>query len=102
MYTNGFVSPYELFEHWKKHQRKFDVASEDEYLALADAFLGGPRTHSTLECTRGNGEIVRYNDATREFGVLTRSGFILTYFKASVHVHKLPSNLEYFQQECRN
>ena len=53
----------------------------NEYLTAADAFVGGPLPLGCLECLRVDGDRVRYNPATDEFGVLdTNLNIIRTYW----------------------
>jgi hypothetical protein len=54
-FTKGFASWADLSDHFTKHvlqRREFNVATEAEYEALADAFLGGPMDQHTEECVR--------------------------------------------------
>jgi hypothetical protein len=101
-FTRGFASPYLLEDHFDSHRSDFDAASEEEYEDLADEFLGGRRRDSTLECKRTrNGDVIRYDTATREFGIVSHDGIIKTYFKPNPAIHGEPTNLEYFHKECR-
>jgi len=75
---------------------------EDEYQRLADEFLGGPRAAETWECRRRNGDIVRYNAVSDEFGVLNGAGVIRTYLKLDPTDHPTVSNLQYFFAQCRS
>lgn len=43
-----------------------------------------------------NGDIVRYNPGTDEFGVVSSGGSICTYYKPDPAVHVKSSNLDYF------
>ncbi len=70
-FTNGFVDQASLMDHFSQHGWDFNAADEQEYQALADRFLGGSKAPGTDECTRfRNGDIIRYNHLTEEFGVL--------------------------------
>lgn len=74
------------------------AGAEADYLILADRFLGGPLPPGSHECQRPDGDLVRYNPTTDEFGVLdTRTSSIRTYFR-------LPGtkawNLAYFHTNC--
>ena len=53
---------------------------ESALSALADVFLGGPIANDVAEFTRLGGDRVRYNQTTQEFGVITSTGTIKTYF----------------------
>jgi pyocin large subunit-like protein len=52
-----------------------------------------------LEKTRTNGDIVRFNPVTNEFGVARADGVIRTYFKPDPAVHGFPTNLDYFKAQ---
>ena len=49
-----------------------------------------------LEKVRPNGDIVRYNPAINEFGVVSSKGDIRTYYKPDPAVHGKGANLDYF------
>ncbi len=100
-YTRGF-HPASLGDHFDKHKRDFGVATEQEYEALADTFLGAPCPPDVLECTRiSSGDIIRFKETTDEYGVLSRTNVIRTFFKPKPRIHRLRNNLEYFRAECR-
>ncbi len=81
---------------------EFGVATEEEYELLADTFLGAPLEQGAIECTRvSNGDIIRYNRMTDEFGVCSADGFIKTYFKPDPAFHRQPTNPDYFRKECK-
>lgn len=100
IYTAGFVNPRKLADHYKLHGSDFGATTPAGYEALADAFLGGPKTATTLECIRGQGDIVRFDPTTDEYGVLAANGEIRTYFKPQPAEHGHPINLDYFHAEC--
>lgn len=76
------------------------MVGEQAYETRADQFMGGRRRMWTLECRRKNGDLVRYNLFTGEFGVLSHGGVIRTYFKPSPSVHRLRWNWQYFRAQC--
>jgi pyocin large subunit-like protein len=70
-FTLGFRDAVVLATKFAKHRAEFPLLStEQEYAAAADTFLGAPAHPPTWECFRVNGDCVRYNDLTNEFGVL--------------------------------
>jgi len=70
----------------------------NEYLTAADAFVGGPLPLGCLECLRVDGDRVRYNPATDEFGVLdTNLNIIRTYW---VLQGTKSDNMLYYQAQC--
>src|SRR5271165_673405 len=86
--TLGFEPP-ELGDHFSWHGGDFPVTSPTEYENLADLFLGGPRPIGAAECIRRGGDMVRYDPATGELGVLGINRVIRTYFRP-VPCHTLP------------
>jgi len=98
--TLGFLDRASLADHHKSHRGEFGWISEEKYAAQADMFLGQPLNPVTQkEGTRKNGDTVRLDMATGEFGVLLKSGYIKTYFRADPRIHRKATNLEYFL-EC--
>ena len=103
-YTQGF-DPGRDREHYDKHvvqQGEFGGITLQQYCDMADRFLGCPLdSTTTYECTTWDGAVIRYNDVTREFGILALGGAIRTYFKATPRRHGFPTNLEYFLWRCQ-
>jgi hypothetical protein len=96
----GFASKAKLEEHFLKHRNEFGGAlTEAEYEAQAKSFLNGPKDPGILEKVRGNGDIVRYNPATNEFGVAQTDGTIRTYFKPDPAEHGYATNMDYFNAQ---
>lgn len=101
--TRGFETEEDLLDHYQKHWAEFGAMTPDEYLAMADRFIGGDlNSSSTRECHRRNGDRVRYNEVTEEFAVMNRDGYIQTYFRPDPLLHEQGSNLNYFFQQCRS
>lgn len=94
-FTLGFASQAHLIDHFDQHGADFGAATPAEYEARADTFLGGPMRPGTQEGRRKNGDIVRYNIMTREFGVVTQTGIILTYWRLNKR-----DNMAYFRRTC--
>jgi pyocin large subunit-like protein len=99
-YTRGFRDPGYLADHFLRHGIDVGATNETEYELLADSFLGAPLAPGVQEGFRRNGDILRYNIITEEFGVLSRDGFIKTYYKPNPSIHGEATNLQYFQKEC--
>jgi filamentous hemagglutinin len=89
-----------LIDHFDHHGIDLGLPDEVEYLRSADVFLGGPRPETTWECRRRNGDLLRYNPLTEEFGVLRPDNAISTYYLPDPAVHRCPNNGEYFRREC--
>lgn len=101
-YTLGFADSIRQGDHFQRHGSDFGAATPKEYEALADLFLGGPASADVLQGTRAsNGDLLRYNRVTGEFGILTSVGIIRTYYRPDPAVHGCATNEEYFLQECK-
>jgi len=80
--TKGFRDPPDLSDHFIKHGSRLGIADENAYAERADDFLGRSREPGVYEFRRPwNNDLVRYDPATEEFGVLSEDGYIKTYYK---------------------
>jgi hypothetical protein len=93
-----FADAAKLQDHFDRHGADFGARTPAEYEAQAQAFLTGPKPGGVLEKVRPNGDIVRYNPATDEFGVASPSA-IRTYYRPDPAVHGKPTNLDYFMTQ---
>lgn len=83
-FTAGFATPSKLTEHFLKHGADLALATEQDYLAQADTFLGGPLAPGVTEGVRASdGDTVRFNAATQEYGVLRPDRTIRTYYRCT-------------------
>jgi hypothetical protein len=110
--THGFADNIRRLTHFGDHAADFGAATDLEYEQMADAFLGGPPPSGAYECTRIQGDLVRYNPVTNELGVISITKVIHTYFKpkfckdstpeqiARKKCHKNPTHLEYVKKIC--
>jgi hypothetical protein len=112
----AFVNARQLGMHFGKHGSEFGATSPQEYEQLADMFLVGALRANVQECRRTGGDVVRFDPASDEYGVIDRTGIVRTYFKpvpcstlsASVRVaarqsgkcHGSADNVSYFYSEC--
>lgn len=97
-----FASPNERADHFRRHGTDFGAQNEIDYEAMAERFLLGPKSATCLDYTRGMGDLVRFDLATDEFGVLGAMGEIRTYFKPVPGVtHRRATNLLYFRATCK-
>lgn len=103
--------PLELKLHFVKHGTEFGAPTDAEYERLAAHFLTAPLRPGVLECTRKCGDIVRYDTATTEYGVLSATLAIRTYFKPrpcsslpaaapKLDCHGYSDNVQYFKARC--
>jgi pyocin large subunit-like protein len=85
------------------------VTTQTEYEAEAVRFLTSPSRSGLMECNRTGGDVVKYDTATEEFGVLASDGTIRTYYKpvpcsaaVTVNCHGETDNLAYFRKACQS
>jgi len=93
-----FASAAMREDHFARHGGDVGATSAAGYEMLAAAFLTGDRPAETLEKTRVNGDVMRFNPWTDEFGVAPRAA-IRTYFKPDPKVHGYRTNLDYFHAQ---
>jgi hypothetical protein len=95
-----FADNAKLADHFGRHGGDFGAKTASEYQSKADRFLTGQRGQGVLEKARPrSGDVVRYNPATEEFGVVSKDGVIKTYYKPDPSVHGEPTNLDYFKKQ---
>lgn len=94
-----FADQAKLDDHFARHGGDFGAKNTLEYQAQADKFLTASKPAGVLEKARPNGDIVRYNPGTDEFGVVSSGGSIRTYYKPDPAVHGKGSNLDYFNAQ---
>jgi|GEM_PF-1886495 len=82
--------------HFLKHGKDFGAKTAQEYEKRAATFMLGDLSPGVLEKTNSYGDIIRYNVLTDEFGMFSKQGFIRTYYKPDLQIHKLPTHLDYF------
>lgn len=94
-----FGNPAKLADHFARHGADFAAADAAAYEGQAAKFLTGARDPATLSKIRPNGDTVLFNPNTDEFGVISRSNSIRTYYKPNPAVHNSPTNLDYFNAQ---
>ena len=57
---------------------------------MADDFTTGIKGPNIQELVRGNGDIIRFNATTGEYGVVSKGGIIRTYYKPAPKSSKNP------------
>jgi RHS repeat-associated protein len=91
--SRGFRSEELLVQHFEKHGAEFggELKTAKDYESAAQKFITshekGIETYK-----RANGDLVRYNKATNEFGIIDKEGTIRTYFKPKL-------KMKYYEQE---
>lgn len=96
--TKGFLSQNELNKHFIKHSGDLGVTTPEEYLNLADAFLGGPKEgwQKLCECQTCDVDI-KYDTRSQSFGIID-DRYIITFFKLTRATNRL--NEQYFKENC--
>jgi pyocin large subunit-like protein len=90
-----------LEKHFDDHGEEVGAASEEEYEAMAAAFMSSVRANPVLERIRAaDGARIRYNYVTQELGIVSADNYIQTYFKPDPRFHGMSTNRAYFEWEC--
>lgn len=90
-----FADQPRLMRHFADHGADFGATTPDLYEQQAGNFLTDADPN-TLSRVRANGDIVRYNPLTDEFGVLSSNNVVRTYYRPNPAFHGYPTNLDYF------
>jgi hypothetical protein len=104
--TKGFASVTQERAHFRKHGALLGHRTISSYVDAADRFCAGPLSGTTRECVRPQGcctgDIVRWDRATGEFGVLSPANYVRTYMKLDLRPHGRKRNAErdYFRNQC--
>jgi pyocin large subunit-like protein len=114
--TKGFSNTRLLHRHFSAHGADFNASNAQEYEQQADEFLGSQLRDGAFEHIRSGGDLLRYDPASKAFGVMDAAGVIRTYFRpvpcsslsptqraveqAAGRCHGQPDNLAYFRLEC--
>ncbi|MEU0150263.1 polymorphic toxin-type HINT domain-containing protein [Streptomyces sp. NPDC006288] len=85
--------------HWGKHKGDYPhLKNAKQYVEDAQRFMRSQDPWIQTK-VRGNGDVVRYNRATENFGIMTPSGEIRTYYKPDPNVHGYRTNQDYFDAQ---
>lgn len=68
-------------EHFEKHGEEFPYETKEEYLQGANIMLENPNKLHKLE--KEDGDDVYYLEETNEFIIVSKDGYLRTYFKPS-------------------
>ncbi|GAA2896456.1 DUF6531 domain-containing protein [Nonomuraea rubra] len=97
--TRGMSRVENAYDHWARHGSDFPhLNNAKEYVEEATDFLTGSHP-GVLTKTRSNGDVVRYDPQTEQFGVATAQGVPRTYYKPDPQRHPHPTNLDYFNAQ---
>jgi pyocin large subunit-like protein len=94
-----FANAIRRQDHFVKHGRGVRATSSGHYELLAARFLSGPPQSNLHQKMRSNGDLIRYNEVTEEFGILSAVGVVKTYFIPDPAEHGYPSNLDYYHAQ---
>ncbi|CAN5279337.1 hypothetical protein BH09ACT1_BH09ACT1_26150 [soil metagenome] len=95
--SKGFADEALLIEHAGRHGPDFGLTTPHSYLEGAETFMNKQPPKTMYWKIRENGDRVRYDIATEEFGVASKQGIIRTYYEPVPLVgHPYETNLEYF------
>ncbi|MER6684966.1 polymorphic toxin-type HINT domain-containing protein [Streptomyces olivaceoviridis] len=85
--------------HWKKHKGDYPhLQNAKQYVEEAQRFMRSQDPWIQTK-VRANGDIVRYNRVTEDFGIMTPDGSIRTYYKPDPRVHGYATNQDYFNAQ---
>ena len=73
-----FMNATLLNDHYEKHGKEMGYASATSYLEAANAVVNNPKSLHKIEAE--DGDDVYYLKSTNEFVVVSKDGFIRTYF----------------------
>lgn len=102
-YTRGFASDLDALEHFEEHCQLLGAETVEEYVTMADKFLGAPLAElpGVEECQRPTQEWVRYNSGSLEFGVVSQDRMIIrTYYISEAKRRGGRSFREYCYDQC--
>jgi hypothetical protein len=95
----NFDSVQNAYNHWVKHGEDFpNLMNAKQYVEQAKSFLRnpGPDVQGTV---RDNGDVVRFDSNTQEFGAMTEEGTPRTYYRPDPDSHGYPTNQDYFDAQ---
>jgi hypothetical protein len=100
-------------DHLQRHGARLRIIEAVEYEERADALFATPKPDDVLECARPDGDMIRFNKSTDEYGVIDADRVIRTYYipipcrklapanRRPGSCHKESTNLDYFKRNCR-
>ncbi|MGG7179466.1 hypothetical protein ACQPU1_18025, partial [Clostridium paraputrificum] len=94
----NFGNEKKFDKHFDKHvikQGEFGNITKDDYLKLANEFIDSSGKN-VLSRTASNGDILKFNNKTNEFSIVTKDGVVRTYHKLDPQIHGKGTNLDYW------
>jgi uncharacterized protein RhaS with RHS repeats len=96
-----FGGEAQLKDHFDRHGGDFGAKDAGDYQSKAAGFLTGAPKDGVQQATRKNGDVVRFDPKTNDFGVIKKDGTIKTYYKPDPQVHHHATNQEYFNAQTK-
>jgi hypothetical protein len=92
-------------EHFQMHSPRLAqfgiiVKSPEEYELKAAQFLDSTGSNTCRQCKNRDGDTVKFDSKTDEFGLLSPDEYIKTYYIPDPYEHMAPTNSRYFQRQC--
>jgi hypothetical protein len=99
-----FCNSLERDTHFERHGAEVGAIDAEDYERMADNFVLGPREADAMDCTRQDGDRVRFGFATHLFGVARTAPVpecIRTFYPVkSSRVNSRGGAAAYFRYEC--
>lgn len=76
-----FETPEKMQKHYDKHIDKYGNISISEYIALANELVNAKDTDDIERIVRSDESTAIYRFSTNDFLVITKDGYIRTFFK---------------------
>jgi pyocin large subunit-like protein len=96
--TKSKSSVQNAYRHFEDHGTEVGAQNAVDYVKKAEDFLHNPPA-GTLTKVRNNGDVIRYDPSTNNFGVMDAKGTPRTFFQPDPSAHGKPSNLDYFHDQ---
>lgn len=93
-----FANENKMIKHYEKHVKKlgeFGDITMDEYLKKGADFFNSSGSN-VFERVSSNGDILKFNNATSEFIIVTKDGITRTYHRLNPDIHGFKTNLDYW------
>jgi hypothetical protein len=92
------LTPIEnALSHSNTHREEFEgIFNAKQYVEQAKDFLHNSPTGTLSKIRESDGAIIKYNESTNTFGVMSSDGIPRTFFKPSLEKHNYSTNLNYF------
>lgn len=96
--TKTMTAEQNAIAHFKKHGHEMGFESATDYVRAAQKFLRDPPKDTETK-TEHDGDILRYNESTGQFGVMRRDGAPRTFFIPDKDDPNASSNRAYFDRQ---